>query len=85
MSRIDTLIYRMNDKAHIILLEMQNKALKNTLNEIEVIADELLRLTNEYHDCYYKDACFICKKKNECQYYKTKQILNIISKAKGEE
>ena len=85
MTFYDNLTRKMNDKAYTICLDIKNRILKNALREIEDIANDLLLLTNEYHDCYYKDSCFFCRNKEQCQYKKVEQMLKIINKIKGEE
>ena len=66
MSIIDNFVTKINYKAHITLLEIKNRRLKSSLNEVKKILEELLPITNEYGNCYYKDRCKICTK--ECQY-----------------
>lgn len=56
------------------LAEMKDQKLK----EIKELAEELIPLTEEYDNCYYKDKCNTCKHARDCQYNKVEKILNAI-------
>lgn len=58
----------------------QRKRAEQKLKRIESVATDLLSLTNEYGDCYYKDECNKCDR--VCQYRLVDKILQIIE---GEE
>jgi len=57
----------------------QINKLANCIEEIKEIAEVLITTTNEYDSCYYKDKCDKCEIKEDCQYIKVEQILQIIS------
>lgn len=54
----------------------QLKRAEQKLEKTKDIATDLLSLTNEYDNCYYKDKCNKCDK--ECQYKFVDKILQII-------
>lgn len=54
----------------------QLKRTEQKLEKIKDIATDLLPLTNEYDNCYYKDNCNKCDK--ECQYKFVDKMLQII-------
>lgn len=56
------------------------KRAEQKLKRIESVATDLLSLTNEYDNCYFKDRCNKCDK--VCQYRFVDKILQIIE---GEE
>ena len=57
--------------------------LSKTLTEITEIAEGLIKITCEFDDCYYKDECYKCGIKEDCQYIKVEQILQKISECEG--
>lgn len=56
----------------------QLKRAVQKLEKIKDIATDLLSLTNEYDNCYYKEHCKICHKQIECQYRLVEKILEIL-------
>ena len=67
-------------KAHVIVLEIKNRILKRYLKEVKKIMEELLPITNEYDNYYYKSRCGICTKM--CQYKLVDKTLKKLERIK---
>ena len=68
----------------LALKEQECEELKETLTEIKEFAEVLITMTDEYDSCYYKDRCYKCEVKDECQYFKVEQILQKSARWKNE-